>query len=459
MNDFYMSEIKQGGRIHFIGIGGISMSGLAHICIDRGYEVSGSDINETHITRALEKIGAKIFKQHAPENASGAELVVYTAAINPSNPELAAAKGLGIRAVERSTFLGALMRDYGVSICVAGTHGKTTTTSMLSHVLMDSGLDPTIMLGGELDKIGGNMRVGGEKYFLTEACEYHRSFLEFFPNIAVITNVDADHLDYFKDLDDIKSAFAAFAESVDRDGCVVVCGDDKNAVECVAGARAEVLSYGMSEENKFFPKNLVYNKGFGEFDVEYSGADVHVSLKVAGAHNVLNALACFAVGSALALDGERIAEGLEEFTLVHRRFERKGTVNGALIIDDYAHHPTEIACTLKTAGQMCGGKTYVVFQPHTYTRTKLLIDEFEAAFDDADEIIITDIYAAREKDTGLIHARELARRLESRGKSVRYISGFEDIAETAKKELAEGDIFITMGAGSVYKIGDMLLNK
>lgn len=421
--------------------------------------MSGSDINETHITRALEKIGAKIFKQHAPENAVGAELVVYTAAISHQNPELAEAERLGIRAVERSTFLGALMRDYGTSICVAGTHGKTTTTSMLSHVLMDSGLDPTIMLGGELDKIGGNMRVGGEKYFLTEACEYHRSFLEFFPSIAIITNVDADHLDYFKDLDDIKSAFKAFADSVGNDGYVVVCGDDENAVECVAEARAEVLSYGMSEKNKFFPKNLVYNGGFGEFDVEYSGADVHVSLNVAGAHNVLNALACFAVGSALALDGEKIAEGLEEFTLVHRRFEKKGTVNGAIIIDDYAHHPTEIACTLKTASQMCDGKTYVVFQPHTYTRTKLLIDSFETAFDDADEIIITDIYAAREKDTGLIHARELAERLERRCKSVRYISGFEDIAEAAKKELAEGDIFITMGAGSVYKIGDMLLNK
>lgn len=459
MNDFYMSEIKANGHIHFIGIGGISMSGLAHICIDRGYNVSGSDMNESHITRLLESIGAKIYKGHGADNVSGADLVVYTAAINPANPELMEANKRGIKAIERSVFLGALMRDYGCSICVAGTHGKTTTTSMMSHVLLACELDPTIMIGGELDKIGGNMRVGGDKYFLTEACEYHRSFLEFFPNVSIITNVEADHLDYFKDLDDIKDAFRNFAEIAGENGYVVVCGDDKDALECTDTTKSQILTYGMDDSNIFCPKNLVYNDGCGEFDAEFDGSLIHVRLNVPGSHNVLNALACFATGYALSLDGEKIAAGLEEFTLVHRRFEKKGEAGGAMIIDDYAHHPTEINCTLKTAKQMCKGKVYVVFQPHTYTRTKLLIDEFETAFDSADEIIVTDIYAAREKDTGLIHARDLAERLKKHGKSVRYISEFEDIAAMAKDTLTEGDIFITMGAGSVYKIGDMILKK
>lgn len=453
MNDFHMSDIKNAGHIHFVGIGGISMSALAQICITRGYSISGSDINETHITRQLEELGAKVFKGHDKSNIKGADLVVYTAAVNKENPELDAAIKNGIDTVERSTFLGAIMRDYECSICIAGTHGKTTTTSMMSHVLLECGCDPTIMLGGELDAIGGNMRIGKSKYFLTEACEYHCSFLEFFPNIAVITNVDADHLDYFKNIENIKNAFKKFASIPGEEGFVVVCGDNKNAIECTKDTDATVLTYGLDETNIFCPQNLVYNEGCGEFDIEYDGDIIHIKLSVAGQHNVLNALSCFASGYALGLDGNKIAQGLEKFTLVHRRFENKGVYNGACIIDDYAHHPTEIECTIKTAQNICKNKLYIVFQPHTYTRTKLLIDEFENAFDDADEIIVTDIYAAREKDTGLIHARDLEKRLTNRGKSARYISSFDEIANTLKHELEEGDIVITMGAGNVYKIG------
>lgn len=460
MNNFRMSDIKDNGLIHFIGIGGISMSALAEICIKLGYAVSGSDINETHITRRLSELGIKIFKGHEAENVNGADLVVYTAAINSENPELVAAKERGIRAVERSTFLGAVMRGFECSICVAGTHGKTTTTSMMSHVLLKCGCDPTIMLGGELDAIGGNMRLGNSGFFLTEACEYHCSFLEFFPKIAVITNVDADHLDFFKDLEHIKQAFAKFAKLPPDDGYVVVCGDNKNAMECVGETRAQVLTYGFGDDNIFCPENLEYHNGCGEFDVEYDGEIVHATLGAAGEHNVLNALACFAAGYALGLEGKLVAAGIEEFHLVHRRFEKKGECGGARVIDDYAHHPTEIRCTLKTAKEMCKeNKLYVVFQPHTYTRTLLLIDEFEKAFDDADEIIVTDIYAAREKDTGLIHAGELAERLKKRGKKARYIASFDEIAKVLKTELCDGDIVITMGAGNVYKIGDMLLKK
>lgn len=459
MNNFYMSDIKKSAHIHFIGIGGISMSALAHICIKRGYTVSGSDINETHITRQLADAGVKIYKGHKAENVDCADLVVYTAAISGENEELAGAKQKGILCIERSTFLGAIMRDYDCSICVAGTHGKTTTTSMLTHVLLECDCDPTIMLGGELDAIGGNMRTGDSGYFLTEACEYHCSFLEFFPKIAIITNVDEDHLDFFGDLEHIKQAFKQFASIPDEDGYVIVCGDDQNALECVENARAGILSYGFGDENVFCPENLTYHDGCGEFDVEYDGDIIHVQLGVAGEHNVLNALACFAASYALGLDGAQVAQGLGKFTLVHRRFEKKGERSGARIIDDYAHHPTEIMCTLKTARSMCKGKLYVVFQPHTYTRTKLLLDEFEKSFDDADEIIVTDIYAAREKDTGEVHASDLSKRLALRGKNARYISSFDEIASEFENVLGEGDIVITMGAGNVYKLAELLKDK
>lgn len=459
MNNFYISDIEKGGHIHFIGIGGISMSALASIAKDRGYKVSGSDINESHITKKLEQEGIKIYKGHSASNVLGADLVVYTAAVNNENVELEYALENSILAVERSVFLGALMRDYSSSICVSGTHGKTTTTSMMTHVLLSCDADPTIMLGGELDAIGGNMRIGKSNVFLTEACEYHCSFLEFFPKIAIITNVDEDHLDFFKNFDNIKKAFREFAAIPEDDGYVIVCGDDKDAVDCAKEARAQILTYGFSEENIFCPQNLCYNEGCGEFDIEYDGKIIHVRLQAAGEHNVQNALACFAAGYALGLDGEMIARGLEEFKLVHRRFEKKGTCNGAQIIDDYAHHPTEIKCTLKTAKNVCKNKLYVAFQPHTYTRTKTLIDEFEKAFDYADEIVVVDIYAAREKDTGLIHSRDLVERLVKRGKNACYASSFDEAADILSKKLCDGDIIITMGAGNIYKLGDILENK
>lgn len=459
MNGFYLSDIKEDARIHFIGIGGISMSALAHVCLECGYSVSGSDIMRSPSVEALEKKGVKIFIGHNKQNALGSDLVVYTAAINPENEELSFAIESGIKAIERSVFLGAVMRGYKNRICIAGTHGKTTTTSMMSHVLMESGCNPTIMLGGELDYIGGNMRLGGNDYFLTEACEYHCSFLEFFPDVAVITNVEEDHLDYFKDIDHIKDAFRKFAALPGESGYTVVCGDDKNAKECVSDTDAQVITYGFGDDNIFSPKNLVYTDGCGEFDIEYDGSIIHTKLNCAGKHNVLNALACYGAGYALGLSGEDIKKGLEAFFMVHRRFEKKGEMNGALVIDDYAHHPTEIHCTLDTAKKMCKGRLYVVFQPHTYTRTKLLIDDFEKAFDDADEIIVTDIYAAREKNTGLIHARTLADRLAGRGKAAVYISDFGEIENYLKNTSAEGDIIITMGAGDVYKIGDALIKK
>lgn len=459
MNNFYISNMKEGSHIHFVGIGGISMSGLAEVFLQKGYRVTGSDIRQSHITRRLTSLGAQVYIGHDGANIAGADLVVYTAAVNWENPELIAAKQSGILAIERATLLGALMREYKCSICVSGTHGKTTTTSMLSHVLLHSGCDPTIMLGGELDAIGGNTRTGSAEYFLTEACEYHCSFLQFFPTIAIITNVDADHLDFFKDLDQIKAAFTQFAHIPGRDGFVIVCGDDTNAVDCVANTSAQCVCYGLSKSNDVRPDNLIYQDGCGIFDVDYNGKLLHVQLHVPGTHNVKNALACIAAGRVMNLPAEKVASGLEAFTLVHRRFEKKGMLHGAAIIDDYAHHPTEISCTLETAKKITPGRLFVAFQPHTYSRTLLLLDEFEKAFDCADDIIITDIYAAREKDNGRIHAKDLVKRLQDRGKAVRYIPEFSDIAAVLERELASGDTLITMGAGSIYQVADLLLKR
>lgn len=459
MNQFYLSSIPKNGRIHFVGIGGISMSGLAEILFKKGYHISGSDINETHITRHLQSLGIEVVMRHKASNAYGADLVVYTAAVSSDNPELVWCEQVGIPCIERATLLGGLMREYECSICVAGTHGKTTTTSMLSHILLAAQKDPTIILGGELDAIGGNFRGGGDKYFLTEACEYHCSFLQFFPKVAVITNVDADHLDFFEDLKQIKQAFLEFARLPGRNGAVVVCGDDDNAMDCVLDTDARVITYGLSETNEIRPQALSYNSTYAEFDINYHGETIHVTLNVPGAHNVLNALACFAVGDAIGLPGKEIAKGLKSFVGVHRRFEKKGVVGGAIVIDDYAHHPTEVRATLATAAKMASGRVIVAFQPHTYSRTLHLIDEFAAAFDDADQIIITDIYAAREKDNGMIHARDLAQRLADRGKNVEYIALFEDIASYIYKNIRPGDIVITMGAGSIYKVGETLINR
>lgn len=443
--------------MHFIGIGGISMSGLAEIMLKQGFFVSGSDMNDSHITKKLRLLGATVHHGHSAEYIDGADLVVYTAAVKSDNPEMIAAQRLGIYTIERPVLLGALMRGYANSICVAGTHGKTTTTSMMSHVLMAANSDPTILIGGELDLIGGNIRAGANGYFLTEACEYHESFLQFSPNIAIITNVEADHLDYFRDLEHIKDTFAKFAKIPGAGGFVVVCGDDENTMDCVQDSNSNILSYGIHQKNTVKPLNLRYQNGYGVYDIEYAGELISIKLGVPGEHNVLNSLACVAAGMALGLSGTDVACGISEFVGVDRRFQKKGELYGASIIDDYAHHPTEIKCTLASAANIAQGRVIVVFQPHTYSRTLLLLDEFATAFDNADEIIITDIYAAREPDNGMIHATDLAEKLAGRGKSVSYISSFEDIAKTLLQTIKAGDMVITMGAGNVNTIGDMLL--
>lgn len=448
--------LKQGAKIHFIGIGGISMSALARILLDDGCIVSGSDMNESHITRQLEAYGAKIFIGHNAENITNQDLVVHTAAVKSDNPEYIRAKELGIEIIDRAELLGCIMKRYTSPIAVSGTHGKTSTTGMLSQIFLEADTDPTITIGGELDIIGGNLRVGKKDVFIAEACEYHRSFLKFFPKITVISNIEADHLDFFKDLDDIIDTFHSLALLTPDDGAIVANIDDKNVNKALEGVNKKIVTFAVNSDADYKACDITYDSSDkcifkilknNEFYTE-------LSLSVPGIHSVYNALAAFAVADIWGVDKAVSSHALSEFTGAHRRFERKGMYNKTLIVDDYAHHPSEIKVTLDAASKMGYKKIWCVFQPHTYTRTKTLFDDFVKVFSESNaNVIITDIFAAREKDTGLVSAKQLSDEIEN---SV-YMHTFEDVEEFLKKNVSDNEIIITMGAGNVYKIGENLL--
>lgn len=458
MSDFDFVSIKKGTHIHFIGIGGISMSGLAQILLKNGYVISGSDRSESHITEKLKEIGVKIFIGQKAENIQGAELFVYTAAMHEDNPEMQAARRSGRPMITRAECLGAIMKNFRVSVCVAGTHGKTTTTSILAHAFMKCKLDPTISIGGELDLIGGNIRAGGNDLFVTEACEYSNSFLEFFPTVALITNIEADHLDFFKDIDDIIESFGKFASLTKDKGCVIAYAEDENIKKALDGRGLEVITYGLSDLCGYYAENIVFDKGCAAFDIYRAGEKIaSPKLKVPGIHNVLNTLAAVAVCDHIGADIITAISGIEEFCGTKRRFERKGEYGGAVIIDDYAHHPTEIKATLAAAQRFEKNKLWCVFQPHTYSRTKTLWKEFTESFDNTDELILTHIYAAREDFDGVTTAEKLAEDIAKRGIRTRYIDSFEEIAEVLKKEIRPGDMVFTMGAGDVCDVADILL--
>ena len=441
-------------KVHFIGIGGISMSALAKILISNGVQVSGSDITETPITEELRTMGAKISIPHCYECIESPDIVVYTSAIANDNPELKAARDKGIELVERASMVGNIMRSYHVPVAIAGTHGKTTTTSMMAYTMISAQLDPTVMVGGELDILNGNLKTGKGGFMVTEACEYCRNFLKFAPKIGVILNIEADHLDYYKDLDDVIDAFSSFSALLPEDGTLVINGDDENCIKASKSAKCKVIKVGI-KNGDIKAENICYDKfGYPSFDVVAGGNKImHLTLNVVGEHNIYNALC--AVGASLEMsdDIDAIKDGLEKFTGTKRRFEKKGEVGGILVVDDYAHHPTEIKATLSAVSKIKGGKVWCVFQPHTYTRTKTLFDDFVSALGTAQNLVIADIYAAREKDTGLVHSRDLADAIEG----AKYISGFENIAAYFKENAKDGDIILTMGAGDIFKVGDILL--
>lgn len=444
-------------HIYFIGIGGISMSALAEIMIDEGVRVSGSDRSLSHIVKKLEKLGANINIGHEGKNINtDIDLVVYTSAISKDNPELVRAQELNLNIMDRAEFLGLIMKKYKNAICVSGTHGKTTTTGMLSSILMETEMNPTIFLGGEMDSMGGNLMHGSYDMLLTEACEYKRNFLKFNPTVELILNIEEDHLDYYKDLSDIEDAFLEYAKKLPLTGHLVANVLNKNLFKDI---KCNVVTFGTDNSADYYAADikLVPSPSYSLMKESKKIADIKLS--VFGEHNILNSVAAAAACISLGIDLDTIAKGLADFKGTHRRYEYRGTLNGASVIDDYAHHPSEMKATLKTARSYTSGKIITVFQPHTYTRTKKLLNEFAEALTHSDETILLDIYAAREIDNGEIHSKDIIAKMNVLSKDAHYAESFEEAAELIRSMAKEGDTVITMGAGSVDSVAELLINN
>lgn len=452
MHPFTMSQLKPNSKIYMIGIGGISMSAIAHMLVDFGYRVSGSDAKSSHITDMLKGMGADVRIGQKADNIDDPDLVCYTAAISKTNPELVKARTLGVPVLERAELLGALMEYYKYPIAVAGTHGKTTTTSMLSLVLLAADTDPTILVGGELAQIGGNFRLGKRDYLALEACEYVESFLHFKPFLSIITNVEEDHLDYFSNINHIISSFRKFASLTSPHGCNIVCSDDKNVCQVVQNVDKKVVSYGLEDKNADYTAADIVTESDGsqKFSVcRHGEAIANIRLKVAGRHNILNALAVTAAADFLGLPMSAVERGLADFSGAKRRFEHIGSINGCDVVDDYAHHPTEIRETLAAARSMGYKKIWAVFQPHTYSRTRTLLDDFAQTLALVDHVLIADVYPARESYDGTIHSCDLAAKI----RGAVYINDMKAIERYLKENVGKGELLITLGAGDVNKIG------
>ena len=456
-----MDRIKQYKNVHMIGIGGTSMSGIAEILVHFGINVTGSDGVESKTTKKLQKSGIKVFIGHNASNVQNPDVIVYSAAIKPDNVEMIEAKNKNIPTIERANFLGELTRCFNETITIAGTHGKSTTTSMVALCFLEALKDPSIQVGAEIKQIDGNYKVGNSEYFIIEACEYVESFLKFSPKTEIILNIDNDHLDYFKNFDNIKKAFEKYVKLLPNDGLLVLNGDDKNAIALSSYTDAKTITYGITNKNTdFFAVNIAFdNDGFPEFDV-YANGNFYgrIKLSVAGMHNVLNALSCIAVCDYYGLEFKTIQSALSNFTGAGRRLEYKGMLNDAKIYDDYGHHPTEIVATSKALMHKQYNKSWIVFQPHTYSRTKNLLDDFAKALLNFDNIIILDIYAAREKNTYNISSKDLVDKIKSLGKNALYIPDFDECVKYIKDNIEKDDIVLTQGAGTVTQIGSMLLN-
>lgn len=450
--DKLLDNIK---RIHFIGIGGSGMCPLAEILRSEGFEISGSDMNEGETLDKIKSYGIPVFMGHAKENIDGAELVVYSAAIKENNPERVAAKEQNIPCIERSVMLGIVTRRYKRSIAVSGTHGKTTTTGMLSQLLIGSGFDPSAIIGGKLPFIGGNSYVGKSDIIVCEACEYVDTFLELNPFISIILNIDADHLDYFKNIENIKKSFHQFATQTT--GLLVLNGDDKNTMEAVNDVNIEKLTYGFGEDCDYRAVNVSADKGVHEqYDLLYKGEKItSVKLIVPGKHNIYNSLAAAATAHYLGATPKEISENLHKFGGVHRRFEILGTPDGITVADDFAHHPTELTATLNAAMNMGFNKVWAVFQPHTFSRTAMLLDDFAEALKIPDVAIISEILPVRETNTYNIYSTDLGAKVPN---SV-CLDTFEEITDYVCKNAKEGDLILTMGGGNVYMCANMIYKQ
>ena len=449
-------------HVHFIGIGGISMSGLAEILLDEGFTISGSDSKESDLTKHLEAKGISVFYgQKASNIIPGIDLVVYTAAIHEDNPEFAQAKAQGLPMLSRAELLGQIMDNYEQSIAVAGTHGKTTTTSMISQILLEAKTDPTITVGGILEAINGNLRVGESEVFISEACEYTNSFLNFRPKYSIILNVEAEHLDFFKDLDDIRKSFHKFAANTLADGATIINGEIDNYTEIVKGLPQRIITYGLNSSYDYYAENITYDeKACAIFSVMHDGQKImDVHLNVPGKHNVSNSLAAIALCDIMDIPNEAVISGLLKFGGANRRFQYKGKIDGITIIDDYAHHPTEIKATLTAAANYPHERLVLVFQPHTYSRTKAFLDDFAEVLSMADVVVLADIYAAREQNTYGVSSKDILNLLKKKGTEAYYLPSFEEIEKFLLKNCINGDLLITMGAGNVVEIGEALLGS
>ena len=449
-------------HVHFIGIGGISMSGLAEILLGAGFTISGSDRASSELTEHLTALGAKVNYPQAAENITDdIDLIVYTAAIHEDNPEFKAAKASGKPMLTRAELLGEIMENYARSITVAGTHGKTTTTSMVSQILLETANDPTISVGGILDAIHSNVHVGDSDVFITEACEYTNSYHSFFPKYNIILNVEADHLDFFKNLENYRASFKKFAENTADDGVLIINNEIEDVKYFTQDVKCKVITYALKGDADIVPTDISYNeKGYASFTPVFNRKSLQrVSLNVPGDHNISNALSAIALCMEMGVDYEHIIAGLAKFGGAHRRFEFKGMFNGATVIDDYAHHPTEIKASLAAAKNYPHGRLIVCFQSHTYTRTLSFLDDFAEALAAADMVVLADIYPAREPDIYGVSAKDIADRIEKLGTEVHYLGSFDACEKFLEKNLINNDLLITMGAGDVYLVGENLLNK
>ena len=441
-----------GRRAHLVGIGGVSMSPLAEVLKGMGLEITGSDMNESASVEHLRSLGIHVTIGHLAESVRGADLVIRTAAVHNDNPEIAEAHALGIPVFERAQAWGAIMRSYKNALCISGTHGKTTTTSMCTHIIMAAGMDPTVMIGGTLPLLGAGHRVGHGDTIILESCEYCNSFLSFHPTVAVILNIEADHLDFFKDLEDVEHSFRSFADLVPENGLIVANRDDENTMHTLEGETRPVLTFGL-EEGDVHTANLTWEKGLPSFDIICHGAlFTRVSLKVPGMHNVKDALAAAAAAIALKVPPRAVAEGLGAFRGAGRRFEHKGTCNGAEVYDDYAHHPGELKALLDTAEHLGYERVICAFQPHTYSRTKALFDDFVEVLKTPDVTLLAEIFAAREVNECGISSKDLADRIPGS----RYFATLEELTAHLKEIARPGDLILTVGAGNIYTVGEAL---
>ena len=458
----YQIDFNHPISVYFMGIGGISMSGLAEILLSKKFSVSGSDMKKSELTTLLEHKGATVFYGQRAENITDdIDIIVYTAAIHPDNPEWIAMTQKGIPSLSRAQLLGEIMRNYDLPVAISGTHGKTTTTSMISEILLKADADPTLSIGGILKSIDGNFRIGNSKYFITEACEYTNSFLSLFPKISIILNIDADHLDFFKDIQDIRNSFQKFTKLLPADGTLIINHDIESRKEITDSLSCSCITYGFDTECDYYASDITYDAlahpVFTVHDKHHE--DMQIQLSIPGKHNVSNALAAIAFADVCKIPREAVSQALTAFNGTNRRFEKKGEIGGVTIIDDYAHHPTEITATLQAAKNYPHKTTWCVFQPHTYTRTKALLHDFAKALSIADHVVLADIYAARETDTLGISSKTLQSEIQKLGTDCHYFPCFDEIENFILENCTQGDLLITMGAGDIVKVGESLLGK